>query len=64
LSGKPEIGGFLSRKKRTVLLILAGLLALAGLWLLLAAIFSPGEILRLQATLAPTLLIPPQAVMP
>jgi hypothetical protein len=49
---------------RTILLILAGLLALAGLWLLLAAIFSPGEILRLQATLAPTLLIPPQAVMP
>ena len=47
-----------------MLLVIAGLLALAGLALLLAVALAPGETLRLHATLAPTLLAPPQGMTP
>jgi len=47
-----------------LLLVIAGLLALAGLALLLAVSLAPGETLRLHATLAPTLLAPPQGMTP
>ena len=47
-----------------MLVVIAGLLALAGLALLLAVALTPGETLRLHATLAPTLLAPPLGVTP
>jgi hypothetical protein len=54
----------LKGRTRIVLLVIAGLLALAGLALLLAVALAPGETLRLNATLAPTLLAPPLGVTP
>jgi hypothetical protein len=52
------------RSTRILLVVMAGLLALAGLALLLAVALTPAETLRLQATLAPTLLAPPLGVTP
>ena len=51
-------------RTRILLLVIAGLLALAGLALILAVAWPPGEMLRLHATLAPTLLAPPQGMTP
>ena len=47
-----------------MLMVIAGLLALAGLALLLALALAPAETMRLHATLAPTLLAPPLRVTP
>jgi hypothetical protein len=52
------------RSTRIWLLVIGGLLALAGLALLLAVAVAPTETIRLQATLAPTLLAPPLGVTP
>ena len=49
---------------RLTLLLVAALLLLAGLALVLLAVLAPDETLRMQATLAPTLLTPPQGGMP
>ena len=54
----------MKRSTRILLVVMAGLLALAGLALLLAAALAPAETLRLHATLAPTLLAPPLGVTP
>ncbi len=54
----------MKRRTRVLLLVIAGLLALAGLALLVMAATAPGETLRLQATLAPTLLAPPEGLVP
>ena len=58
------MGGRVKRSTRILLVVMAGLLALAGLALLLAAALAPAETLRLHATLAPTLLAPPLGVTP
>jgi hypothetical protein len=54
----------LNRRKRILLVVIAGLLALAGLALLLSVALAPAETIRLHATLAPTLLAPPLGVTP
>ena len=54
----------MKRSTRILLVVIAGVLALAGLALLLAVALAPTETLRLQATLAPTLLAPPLGVTP
>jgi hypothetical protein len=54
----------LKGRTRIWLVVIAGLLALAGLALLLAAALAPVETIRLHATLAPTLLAPPLGVTP
>jgi hypothetical protein len=54
----------LKRSRRNWLLVIGGVLALAGLALLLASALAPSEIMHLHATLAPTLLAPPLGVTP